>query len=339
MNAMMRVRVEDPSQVGEVRRRAASMSRELGFDDVRVEHVSIVVTELATNLVKHAGGGDLILHGLHTADSSAIEVLALDKGPGIGNIGESLGDGFSTTKSRGNGLGAIRRLSTTFDIYSKPGLGTAVLSIIRRQTAALRMPPVQTLEMGAVCLPVQTEVFCGDAWAMHQHGGRTTIVLADGLGHGEFAAEASRAAVTIFEQYPDAGPKELITRMHDALRSTRGATVAVAEVLTGQRLVRYAGVGNITTRVYSEEGIQNMISYNGTVGLEARKIEEFTCPWPENGLLIMFSDGVSANWNLDDYPGLRGRNASLIAGVLFRDFNRVRDDKTVLVMREARSEP
>ena len=339
MKDISRLRVEESSQVGEARRLAVSMGIKLGLDEVRIEHVSIVVTELATNLVKHAGGGDLILRALQVAETSGIEALSLDKGPGIRNVGESLRDGYSTMGSPGTGLGAIQRLSSLFDIYSRPGQGTAVLSRIWRQPPPASGPP-RPLEVGVVCLSVTTENSCGDAWALHQTRERALIMLADGLGHGQYAAEASAAAANIFENYAaNSSPAEMIERMHVALRSTRGAAVAITEVLWGRRVIRYAGVGNISGRIYSGDAVRNMVSHNGTVGMEARKIEEFTYPWPEDGLLVLHSDGLATHWNLDDYPGLRGRNPALIAGVLFRDHNRARDDSSVVVIRETRSSP
>ena len=332
---MNRLRVEEPSQVGEARRQAAAICGTLGFDEVRIGQVCIIVTELGTNLVKHAGGGDLVVRSLECADTRGIEILSLDQGPGIGNIGESLRDGWSTSGSAGSGLGAVRRLSSLFDIYSTPGQGVAVLSRTWQEPPLASGPP-RALEAGVVCLPVSGEEACGDTWAIHQSRERALIMVADGLGHGQYAAEASAEAARIFENYADSGPAEMIERMIAALHSTRGAAVAVAEALWGRRLVRYAGVGNISGRILSSEADRNMVSHNGTVGLEARKIQEFTYPWPEDGLLILHSDGLDTHWNLDDYSGLRQRHPALIAGVLFRDHHRARDDGTVVVVRETR---
>jgi anti-sigma regulatory factor (Ser/Thr protein kinase) len=105
------LRVEDSSHVGEARRLAASLCRDLGFSESRVGEVSIVVTELARNIVKHAGGtgGDLVFRSVHGPGTPSIDILSLDKGPGIANVGESLRNGFSTAGSLGAGLGAIRR--------------------------------------------------------------------------------------------------------------------------------------------------------------------------------------------------------------------------------------
>jgi hypothetical protein len=112
--------------------------------------------------------------------------------------------------------------------------------------------------------------------------------------------------------------------------------VAVAELLWSQHLVRYAGVGNILGRIVSGESIRGMASHNGTLGLEARKIQELSYPWPDDGLIILHSDGLASRWDLEDYPGLRARHAALIGGVLFRDHNRIRDDSAVVVVRKAR---
>lgn len=338
MKDLNRLGVEEPSQVGEARRLVATIGRMIGFDEVRVSRASIVVTELATNLVKHAGGGDLLLRTLRYGDIHGIEIISLDKGPGIRNVGESLHNGYSTSGSPGTGLGAIQRFSSLFDIYSRPGRGTAVLSRIWRQSPPASAP-ARSIEVGVVCLPVMTEEACGDAWALHQTRERALIMLADGLGHGPDAAVASAAAVDIFNNHPMNSPAEMIERMHAALRSTRGAAVAVTEMLWDRRILRYAGVGNLSGRIFSGDAVRNMVSHNGTVGLEARHIVEFTYPWPEDGLLCLHSDGLASHWNLDDYPGLGGRHPVLIAGVLFRDHNRVRDDSTVVVIRETRSSP
>lgn len=190
-----------------------------------------------------------------------------------------------------------------------------------------------------MCLPVLTDTVCGDALAFQQTRERMLIMLADGLGHGPDAAEASAAAVNTFNNCSMCSPTEMIERLHSALSSTRGAAVSVTEVLCDQHLVRHCGVGNISGRIISGNAIRSMVSYNGIVGFEARKITEFTYPWPQDGLLILHSDGLANHWNLDDYPGLMWRNPALIAGVLFRDHNRVRDDSMVVVVREARNEP
>lgn len=339
MRAQIILQVKETSYVGEARRQAASLAESLDFDETHTGHVSIIVTELATNLLKHAGGGEIILRAIQDGDLVGIETISLDKGPGIRNIGESLRDGYSTVGSPGTGLGAIQRLSSVFDLYSPPGQGLVVLSRIWRQTDRIYSPVTQLpADVGVVCLPLWGEERCGDNWSIYQSSGRAMFMLADWLGHGLYASEASSEAKIIFKKYINESPAQIMTYMHSSLRRTRGAAVVVAELLFSQRLLRFVGVGNISGRIISDSGIQNLVSYNGTVGLEARRIQEFIYPWPDDGVLILHSDGLASHWSLDNYPGLRGRSPGLIAGVLYRDHKRERDDTSVLVAREVRSQ-
>ena len=323
----------ESSQAGEARRIAIALASRLGFNETDRGKVGIVVTEVANNLVQHAIDGKLLLQPLTRNNIEGIEILALDKGPGISNISECLRDGFSTAGTPGTGLGAISRLSAFFDIYSVPTVGTAVLSHLWASTSPTRQPDSK-LESGVVCLPISGEEVSGDAWAIDQDSSRSLLLVADGLGHGPQAALASQEAVRIFRANLGRSPKEIIEVMHPALRSTRGAALAIAEVDVERLTVRFAGVGNISGTIFSPEKSNSMVSYNGTVGHEVRKIQEFVYQWPKGGLLVMHSDGLGTQWRLDRYPGLVAKHPSLIAGVLYRDFNRGRDDVTVLVARE-----
>jgi hypothetical protein len=64
-----------------------------------------------------------------------------------------------------------------------------------------------------------------------------------------------------------------------------------------------------------------------------RRLQEFTYEWPPSSLIILHSDGLTTHWALDRYAGLASRRPDVIAGVLYRDFRRVRDDATVVVAR------
>ncbi len=328
--------VQDASDSGMARRLVISLCRELDFNEVRTGETALLVTELATNLVKHTAGagGDLVFCPLAEGGNTGIDILSLDQGPGITNISESLRDGHSTTGSLGGGLGSIRRLSSVFDIFSVPGQGTAVLSRLWKDLPnKSSLPPVSLLAVGAVCLPVLGEQACGDAWAMKAGCDRILFMLADGLGHGPDAATAANLAVAIFEKYAPRSPEVMLSLIHKGLQSTRGAAVSVVEVDVNEHLVRYAGVGNLSGLIITGDTSRQMVSNNGTAGVEARTIHVFTYPWTNNALLILHSDGIATHWSLADYPGLALKHPSLIAGVLFRDHQRLRDDSTIVVAK------
>ncbi|MBD2519349.1 SpoIIE family protein phosphatase [Nostoc sp. FACHB-973] len=325
------ITITESSQTGEARRVAMALATRLGFQETERGKVGIVVTEVANNLIQHAHSGVVLLRALKHDLALGIEVLSLDKGPGMVDVDECLQDGFSTGGTLGNGMGAIRRLSELFEIYSIPNQGTALLAHLWSNP----MPhlPEKILEIGAICLPKQGEDVSGDTWACEIDRRRSLLLVADGLGHGPAAASAASQAVRIFQDHHHRSPGAIVEAAHAALRTTRGAALAIAEIDFEQQSVRFAGIGNIAASIFSFTEHHNLVSHNGIVGHEVRKIQEFSYPWYANGLLIMHSDGLGAKWRLDRYPGLSQKHPSLIAGVLYRDFNRERDDVTVLVAK------
>jgi anti-sigma regulatory factor (Ser/Thr protein kinase) len=326
--------VRDASDVAEARRVATRLTSRIGFNEVESGHVALIATELASNLVKHAKSGRIVVSLLQRGSAVGFEVKALDSGPGIASVTESLRDGYSTSGTAGTGLGAVKRLAQEFDIYSAPGKGTAVLARVWSGTPSRSEDA--SFEFGAVCLPFPGETVSGDGWEIDASRGKCTCVVVDGLGHGPSAAQAAEAALAITREQHGKTPAEIVERAHGALRSTRGAAIAVAEIDPENKIVRFCGVGNIAARIANTGKPRHMVSYNGIVGQEARKIIEFTYPWGVDALLVMHSDGLTARWDFASYSALLRRHPALIAGVLYRDYGRGRDDATVLVARQAR---
>jgi hypothetical protein len=138
----------------------------------------------------------------------------------------------------------------------------------------------------------------------------------------------------MFESHPELSLVELLQDTHDALKKTRGAAIAVAEVDTTSGTLRLAGVGNIAAYILSPgKKPRAMVSHNGTVGHAVSRIQEFSFPWQDQDLLVMHSDGISSHWDLDSFPGLFVKHPSLIASAVYQQANRGRDDATVLVAR------
>lgn len=333
----IRFSITEPSQVGETRRMAQSISRDLHFDETETGKVAIVVTEAANNLLKHAGHGEILIRRLAYGSYLGIEILAIDRGPGMKDLDQCLRDGFSTAGTSGTGLGAIRRLAQVFDLYSQPGLGTIVLAQLWSLPSGVQLKS-SAIEYGVVCLPHPSETVCGDSWAIHFEESRCLAFIVDGLGHGPGAAEASQRAIQIFEENGSISGPALLSSVHAALRSTRGASGAVTEIEFLKSNVTYTGVGNIAGVVLTLDSQRSMVSIYGTLGHQVLKIQSFQYPWPKPALLVMHSDGLKSKAvELGKYSGLIFRHPALIAGVLYRDFRRDNDDATVLVAREGRS--
>jgi len=315
------------------------MATEIGLSENGAEEVAIVASEACTNLLKHVGRGEILLHttGEEHEFQVRLELLALDRGSGMLDLEQCIKDGFSTSSTAGQGLGAIVRLSKESDFYSVPRKGTAILarwfSPAQHGVASHDLP---TMRIGAVNVSKPGQDSCGDSWGALQSNQQITILVADGLGHGPEANQASSEAVRVLRSNPELSPKALLERVHLALRSTRGAAAAVANIDMEAGKLTFAGIGNISGQIYSAtQGRRHLVSVNGTAGHEGQRLREFTYDWPSDGLLVLHSDGLTSSTALEPYPGLALHDPGLIAGVLYRDCSRGNDDSTVVVVKAA----
>lgn len=324
--------IADPSHVGEARRAAGEFARKAGGNEAQIGRVAIVATEMATNIVKHAGGAGGMIAIEHFCDAlgAGVELLAIDKGPGMADVGASLADGHSTAGSPGTGLGAISRQADRFAAYSRGGAGAIVSA---RFVLAPPSAGAPGADVGVVRDAYPGETVCGDGWAFAVGPRGPTLLLVDGSGHGPLAAQAAEAATKIFDHHAAEDCVALVERLHRGLASTRGAALAVARIDAAQQIVRFVGVGNIAGSLMNGVEARQMVSNNGTAGHIAPRIREFTYPFSASACVILHSDGLSNRWRVADYPGLAACHPSLIAAVLFRDFRRGRDDATVAVVR------
>lgn len=313
--------VTDLAHVDAARRSIVRHASQRSTDENLLGRLTVVVQEMARNLVIHAGGGELLL----SCDAQCLEVTAVDCGPGMGNVAQCLSDNYSTTGTMGAGLGAVQRMSDGFDLFSQPGLG----SVVQARFNLGPRSPGAGLVAGAVCTPYPGEHIGGDAWAIR--GNR--VLVCDGLGHGHAANVASQKARQVFlEHNPQLPLQALMEQLHRALMSTRGGAAAIAEVQPEQRQVQFCGIGNVAGTLLTDKG-RSMVSSNGTVGYRIGRIHTFSYPWDDSSIMILASDGISTKIDFNAYPGLRARHPGVIAALIHRDHRRLNDDATVVVVK------
>ncbi|PQV50018.1 ATP-binding protein [Paraburkholderia sp. BL21I4N1] len=357
-----RFEISDPSQVSFARRGIGDLAQAVGCSETIVGRLAIIVTECATNQLKHAQRGELLVRALSEVvppgsglpSRYGVELLAIDNGPGIHDLHACFVDGYTTAGSPGNGMGAIRRLADQLDIWSAPARGTILRAVVWADVGASAAGSTaapdtgaageSAIEYGAINLPLQGEWVCGDAWSCGYADGEFTVMIADGLGHGELANAAAIAATDTFAQLGASSLEQIVEASHDALRATRGAALGVARIAAGGTLhdapatARFCGIGNIAASVWTPQSHRHLVSHAGIVGHQMHKAQVFQVDWPDGALLILHSDGLATRWDLSPYPGLALRHSALIAAVLYRDFARGRDDITVVVARARHSE-
>ena len=320
--------VTDSSSVGAVRRSAATIARRIGFNETRAGELALLATEAAQNVLVHGGGGQVLLTGAAEGAGATARVVAIDQGPGIANVAEAMNDGFSTAGTMGGGLGAMKRMSTTLEIFTGRG-GTILMAELTERAHQALLP------LAGFVVPYPGETVSGDAWHAYSTRDRTIVIIADGLGHGMGAADAAQEAIAIFRKRQESSPAQILEFEHDALRKTRGAVAAVAEIRRAEGTLLFAGVGNISAVILSPGGSRRLLSHNGTLGAFSPRIQEYRCEWPSGAVLVLHSDGLHSRWDLDSYSGLISRHPAVIGGALLRDFRRERDDASVVVVKAA----
>ncbi|MFI2414523.1 SpoIIE family protein phosphatase [Streptomyces sp. NPDC018947] len=345
MPRVWEVPVHDSTRVRDARVAAEHAAARAGLDEQCTASAALVATELATNLLKHAGGGrvliDVVSPPVLTAgreDARVVQIATVDHGPGIADVPAALSDGFTTTGSLGAGLGTCARLADDFDLHSVPGRGTVALARIGG-AARFRASgdPVAAVRAGGVNVPFGGGDYSGDAWAWVRAGDRVTLMLADGLGHGPEAARASSAAVEALRGAARLVPSEALKHLDAALSGTRGAAVALAQVDVRAGLLRFAGIGNVGARLCAEGTWRPLVSQPGIVGTHRpTTVRDEEREWGEDRVLILHSDGLPSRWTPSPDSCAPSVDPAVTAAVTVRDASSparpVRDDTAVAVL-------
>ena len=329
--------IEEETHLAMARRSGSEACRRLGLSDELIARVELVSVELAGNLLHHAGRGRMFFGP--DAGGSGLQIVATDAGPGLGDVERAMSDGYSTRGTPGIGLGAVRRKADAFDVYSRIGEGTVVAASFGERAFGERAagePGAAASEVAVLSTCIDGEVVNGDSWAMWKLGDRTVYLMVDGLGHGHHACQAAETVMRVTDAALAGEPEIALTAIMQQLdlpmRATRGAAVMLLAVKANT--VVCCGVGNISAVLWSEDGkMRSLVSHNGTVGHRMARVQEFVYPWSPGTLLVVHSDGISTRWKPAQYPGLSGHAPMTIAGVIYRDAVRGRDDATVMVAR------
>lgn len=331
MNVSQILSIYENSQIGDARRLAQQRADALGFDETDRGRVAIVVSELGHNLLKHAGGGELIFQDVEWKGQRGFEVLSLDRGPGMPDLAACLRDGYSTTGTQGTGLGALSRMANEFELYTGLDEGVILLARVWDRKSfegrwSVRVPR-------AICLSFPGEEVSGDAWAALRDEEVSLYMVADGLGHGPEAAKASQEAVHLLEEFRSRSVRDLLEIMHQGLKKTRGAALAVACIEHQASRLTYAGIGNIAGKLFGPHGVQGLISHDGTAGYLHPKMQTYSYPWESESILVMHSDGLSTRTVPNINLHIKAFDASVIAAYFLRESKRARDDQTILVVK------
>jgi anti-sigma regulatory factor (Ser/Thr protein kinase) len=336
------VRVEYESAIGTVRRTATQAADALGFGSERAAEVGLGASELATNAHRHAVAASILVRTRQpstTGAAASVEVIAIDSGPGVGDVTPWFEDGISTSGTLGIGVGVIQRMANRFDVYSVPGKGTVVVAGFTGTRGEGTQHVLARYDVDGITRPITGEVVSGDAWSAAATADRISVVLADGLGHGPLAATASVGAIAEFDKDPWRGPSGVLHAAHSVIAGTRGAAISAIDIDLAGGVLRFAGIGNVAVRVFEndagppEKRSSSLIAQPGIVGERLGKVRELATPISRGALVVLHSDGLTAKWDLGSFAGLSRQAPDVIGAVLLREAGLRHDDATVVVAR------
>jgi anti-sigma regulatory factor (Ser/Thr protein kinase) len=330
-------RFDERSYLNLIKKEVSQKAKEIGFSLECIGKLDILISELTSNLLKFGERKqEFLWKPINQHGKYGIEMLAIDKGPGIAHVHQAVQDGYSTSGTAGEGLGAVKRLSDFFDIYSQPKAGTVVLCRCFEKGSSRTKHGAFTV--GAVSVAKIGENVCGDGYQVAYYPAKKQfcLLILDGLGHGPDAHYAAQQALRKYNGSTETKPGPILEQIHEAIQKTRGAVgMAVIFDMEREKLL-YSGVGNISGKLTAFEKPVSLVSSNGILGYKIPQIREHEADWGRGQLLILHSDGIPARWDLSAYPQIEKHDPSLLAACLYRDFDRGSDDVTILVSKYPR---
>ncbi len=317
---------------------ASRLARRGGFSESDTNRLATAVSELARNIIKYAGTGDVLIGVISDSGRSGIEVVVRDDGPGIANLRKALEDHYSTEPGKGTVV-TIRMWRQSVRPKTNPMLRrTAVLREDRRRRTrgwggVLRGEDGrEDVECAYFTRPCLGERVNGDGLLLERRGELVFVALVDGLGHGREAHKVASGAVT---RLRGNWPPDVSEAMHDLnalLTGSIGAAVGLALLDLSVRELRFVGIGNTVVRSMGQRA-RRLMSVEGNLGTKLRTLKEQRVRLGTEELVLFYTDGVRDRFELEDYPQMRYEAAKTVAQTVVERFGRSHDDATCIALR------
>lgn len=322
----------DRSYFSLIKKEIHRLANEAGINAERINELDIIVAEMTSNLFKYSDDGEILMGTFLNEGLPYIELISIDNGPGIANPARMLQDGVSTSNTLGHGLGSMKRLSDTFELYSQIGWGTIVLSRIYNS------PPKSNVKNQVVMRPIVVakpgETLSGDGFVYKKTDKFIKFMLADGLGHGPEANKAINEAAGVFKIFPDYSPTETLRFIHSDIKKTRGAVINIVGYDFNAKTWISAGIGNIAVRFMGPATFKNHMSYNGIVGHNIpNTMNDQQYPAGQYNQVMLCSDGIKTRIDMVKYPQISKYDQTILAAAIYKDHARRNDDMSVVLAK------
>ncbi len=190
----------------------------------------------------------------------------------------------------------------------------------------------EPLEHSSMVRPRRGEKLSGDSVVMRPLERGLFVAIVDVLGHGPEANELTHVIDAYLSRYGNSDVSGVMTRLHQHLRGTRGAAVGLCAIDTVTGSIQYAGIGNTTMRRFGKAETR-LVSQDGVLGQNMRTPRPQTLQLEPGDLIILYTDGVSDRFTLEDYPGALRHTPQEVASNIVSRFGKDHDDATCIAVR------
>jgi anti-sigma regulatory factor (Ser/Thr protein kinase) len=354
------IRVQSEGDITRAIVEASHVARSLGFDAPEVNKISTATSELARNIIKYAGSGEVLIRQAGNGENVGIEIVVRDRGPGIADIDTAMKDHYSSSGTLGLGLPGVRRMMDEFDIDTEVGRGTIVTIRAWRKRAPTMLRQTLTaaaarsegerrfdedtgnkgrkinvgpeVDCASVIRPCRGELVSGDEVYVERRGDHLMIALIDALGHGPPACKAARQAKSVIRETPKASVMTMMQTLHEALSATVGAAASLCEIDLVTHTGQYCAVGNTVGRILGKRDLR-LHNVAGVLGSNYRPPTQDRFHLDPGEALVLYSDGISDRFGIDDFPQLGYQPAMTIVTTILARFGKEHDDASCLAVR------
>ncbi len=311
------------------------MAKEEGFNASDRAIIEIAISELATNIIKHAVDGTISIDSI----LGGMEIVSEDRGGGMEDVDRAL-EGGKSSRGFGIGLSGVKRMMDEIEIASVKDKGTRIVvrkwkvkpSHLMRPKQEYTIPRGGLMEYGVISIPALGLDFNGDAYVIKEFGRKALMAVIDGLGHGENAYTVAQEAADYVQKNYTHDLPSIIEGCHQALHRTRGVVLGLVRVDLEEFKVRTAGVGNIGMRAKGKNSVRSL-STAGIVGNTIKKLIVQEFPYARGDTIFLYSDGISDRFD-PEALNLKEMEPQETAEAIARRYGKDHDDTTILVARE-----
>ena len=321
------VDIVDEFSIYTVLNHAKDIALDLKFNNIQVNEIEIVVSELVTNIIKHGGGKGQVRFFFKAENPDALEIEVEDWGKGIDDFYLALEDGYTSGGGLGGGLPAINRLMDSFKLVSRPGSGASFYAAKKIQTKNINPGPQWRFSVYSG--PLESEKENGDGYFIKKRGSISYVFLIDGLGHGIEAHHATQKALRHLENIYHWPEKDIIDVLHQKLASTRGIVIGLMIVNDEEDTLRFTGIGNIAGYIIGKKSA-SFLNYSGIVGSNVRKFKTFEYSVESDSVLVLHTDGIKGDWS-KSFDRFWDGNLQQFAHEIFTEYSRATDDSSIIV--------